>query len=301
VALNELLTTWNIALIRLYHLDHVYKCNSLILIFLFFIIILLIERTYLALETQVLADEHYVLKSWQPRDILQVLPTKKGPIFGLPQWRGPELGTGQSYNGGSLHASGLFSGLPRHQRRVIELCSGTLLRHEQTLNRQDRAWAKPEQTWPSLSNLISHRSCCLLIAQATPLRNSVSNLERDFGESRFHLIVNRYFQKYFPLKRPVQLHSVLRSLTPPRLMLSSVLFKWNHCCSGLLKIEINPPQAAHARLMLGSYSCSAQVSAQSCSWSWFWSPSLPKYRQLYAIILLRESNCETLLFSYIPL
>jgi hypothetical protein len=41
------------------------------------------------------------------------------------------------------------------------------------------------------SVLLSHGSSCLLIAHGTPLRNSVSNLERDFNESRFHSIINR--------------------------------------------------------------------------------------------------------------
>jgi len=43
------------------------------------------------------------------------------------------------------------------------------------------------------SAMLSHSSSCLLITQVTPLRNSTSDPEKALCESRFHLIVTRYF------------------------------------------------------------------------------------------------------------
>ena len=50
------------------------------------------------------------------------------------------------------------------------------------------------------SALLSLRSTCLFIAHVAPLYNSKSNPEKALCESRFHLIVTRYFCLLFCIR-----------------------------------------------------------------------------------------------------
>jgi hypothetical protein len=56
--------------------------------------------------------------------------------------------------------------------------------------RHDHAGSRPLM---ASSGLLSHSSSCLLITHGTPLRNSRSDPENALYESRFHLIVIRYY------------------------------------------------------------------------------------------------------------
>jgi hypothetical protein len=107
----------------------------------------------------------------------------------------PENGTSQSPtpltslrpdggpNSASLHAA---QGGNQAQSRWLMLAHGEL-RHKSGTIMLARVWLTAS------SGLRSHNSSCLLIAHITTLRNSSSNPEKALCESRFHLIIMRYY------------------------------------------------------------------------------------------------------------